>query len=339
MLNELASRIITPYIIIAVVLVALAIFIKKAPLPVVDTDQEDADLTSDLPAKTSVFQYPHLMLGVLCLFLYVGAEVMAGDAIGVAAGRATEVLVAVGEIVRRRVEAERDIGELAALVGNVQLGDRGAERHELDLDTIFVGKRVFLDHGAIRDLAKVARPSDLGPRMGCFLFQLPPSFHYTRARLQAIIAQLDPRHRNVVEFRHASWWNEDVYDAFRKARAIFCACSGPRLPDELVKTADDIYIRFHGTKRWYRHDYSVEELSEWAQRIHASGARQAWIYFNNDSEGYAVKNARKMRKLLNSPARATSASINAASASQVRTTPSVYISRRREPKTRARQSS
>ncbi len=82
LLNELASRIITPYIIIAAVLVGLALFIKKAPLPVVDTDQEDADLKSDLPAKTSVFQYPHLMLGVLCLFLYVGAEVMAGDAIG-----------------------------------------------------------------------------------------------------------------------------------------------------------------------------------------------------------------------------------------------------------------
>ena len=60
-------------------------------------------------------------------------------------------------------------------------------------------KTLIKDFGYIADL--------LGPRMGCFLFQLPPSFHYTRARLQAIIAQLDPRHRNVVEFRHASWWN------------------------------------------------------------------------------------------------------------------------------------
>ena len=47
--------------------------------------------------------------------------------------------------------------------------------------------------------------------------------------------------RNVVEFRHRSWWNQRVYDAFREAGAIFCSCSGPRLPDELVRTADDVY--------------------------------------------------------------------------------------------------
>jgi uncharacterized protein YecE (DUF72 family) len=138
----------------------------------------------------------------------------------------------------------------------------------------------------------------LGPRMGCFLFQLPPSFRYTAARLRMILAQLDPRHRNVVEFRHASWWNDVVYAAFREAGAIFCSCSGPRLPDTLVKTADDIYIRFHGVKRWYRHDYSNEELQEWVERIHASGAKRVWIYFNNDHDAYAVKNARAIKRLL-----------------------------------------
>ena len=98
----------------------------------------------------------------------------------------------------------------------------------------------------------------LGPHMGCLLFQLPPSFHYTAARLDSIVGQLDPRRRNVVEFRHRSWWNEDVYDAFRKTGIIFCSCSGPRLPDELIKTADEVYLRFHGTTNWYRHDYAEE---------------------------------------------------------------------------------
>jgi uncharacterized protein YecE (DUF72 family) len=55
----------------------------------------------------------------------------------------------------------------------------------------------------------------LGPMMGCFLFQLPPSFQYTLVRLRAIVGQLDHRRRNVVEFRHASWWNETVFSAFR----------------------------------------------------------------------------------------------------------------------------
>ena len=155
----------------------------------------------------------------------------------------------------------------------------------------FAGTKTLVrDFGLIADL--------LGPRMGCFLFQLPPSFHYTPARLQRILAQLDHRRRNVVEFRHKSWWDETVYVAFRKTGTIFCSSSGPRLPDELIKTADDIYIRFHGVKNWYRHDYTKAELAVWAKRIDESGAKTVWAYFNNDRDGYALKNARALMRLL-----------------------------------------
>jgi uncharacterized protein YecE (DUF72 family) len=74
-------------------------------------------------------------------------------------------------------------------------------------------KTLIRDFGIIADI--------LGERMGCFLFQLPPSFRYTQARLNAIVSQLDPRRRNVVEFRHASWWNEEVYKAFREPELSF----------------------------------------------------------------------------------------------------------------------
>jgi uncharacterized protein YecE (DUF72 family) len=150
-------------------------------------------------------------------------------------------------------------------------------------------KMLVKDFGFIANL--------LGPRMGCFLFQLPPSVRYTAVRLKEILSQLDHTRRNVVEFRHASWWNEDVFTAFRETGTIFCACSGPRLPDQLVKTADDIYIRFHGTEQWYRHDYSEEELSVWVKRIQESGAKRVWVYFNNDYEGYATKNAQLLASL------------------------------------------
>jgi uncharacterized protein YecE (DUF72 family) len=146
------------------------------------------------------------------------------------------------------------------------------------------------DFGLIADL--------LGPAMGCFLFQLPPSFTYSRARLNRIVAQLDPRHRNVVEFRHKSWWSPTVHTAFKKAGIIFCSCSGPRLPDELVVTAPDVYIRFHGTQRWYRHDYSRDELAAWATRIKRARPKRVWAYFNNDRDGYAIKNARAFARLL-----------------------------------------
>jgi uncharacterized protein YecE (DUF72 family) len=151
-------------------------------------------------------------------------------------------------------------------------------------------KALVKDFGFIADL--------LGPRMGCFLFQLPPSFRYTPARLRTITSQLDPARRNVVEFRHSSWWNEDVYKAFRKAGIIFCSCSGPKLPGDLLKTADDIYIRFHGTERWYRHNYSDEELKQWAEKMKASDAKRIWAYFNNDYDGYAIQNAATLTQLL-----------------------------------------
>ena len=81
LLNELSARIITPYIIMTIVLVLVAIMIKRSSLPEIETEKEDPTVTVTVK-KTSILQFPHLLLGVLCLFLYVGVEVMAGDAIG-----------------------------------------------------------------------------------------------------------------------------------------------------------------------------------------------------------------------------------------------------------------
>ena len=127
--------------------------------------------------------------------------------------------------------------------------------------------------------------------MSWFLFQLPPSFHHSPARLRRILGQLENHRRNVVEFRHRSWWNERIYAAFRESGTIFCSCSGPRLPDELIITANDIYLRFHGTTRWYRHNYTEAELAVWVGRVRVSGAKNVWAYFNNDRDGFAIQNA------------------------------------------------
>ncbi len=80
-LDELASRVVVPYMIIAGVLVFLAIAILFSALPDIDDSGESEAKNSSHPDKTSVFQYPHLMLGVVTLFLYVGVEVLAGDTI------------------------------------------------------------------------------------------------------------------------------------------------------------------------------------------------------------------------------------------------------------------
>jgi glucose/galactose transporter len=81
LLNELARRVIAPYVLMAIVLVILAWMIQRSSLPEVENEEETSGESTTV-IKTSVLQFPHLLLGVLCLFLYVGVEVMAGDAIG-----------------------------------------------------------------------------------------------------------------------------------------------------------------------------------------------------------------------------------------------------------------
>ena len=85
LLDELAGRVITPYIIIAISLIFLALWISKSSLPDIDASTANAqpEGRSLAAGKSNALQFPHLMLGVLCLFLYVGVEVMAGDAIGI----------------------------------------------------------------------------------------------------------------------------------------------------------------------------------------------------------------------------------------------------------------
>jgi FHS family L-fucose permease-like MFS transporter len=80
-LNELASRVIVPYVLIVVVLLILAVLIYFSGLPEIDTDHEDETVAAANSGKTSIFQFPHLILGVIALFFYVGAEVIAGDSI------------------------------------------------------------------------------------------------------------------------------------------------------------------------------------------------------------------------------------------------------------------
>lgn len=80
-LNELASRVIVPYIIICGVLLVLGVAVLRSALPDLTDDGQEASTSADNTQKTSVLQFPHLLLGVIALFLYVGVEVLAGDTI------------------------------------------------------------------------------------------------------------------------------------------------------------------------------------------------------------------------------------------------------------------
>lgn len=82
LLNSMADSVVMPYIIMAIVLFVFGLLIRKAPLPNVEADPiEESNNEGEASKKTSIFQFPHLWLGVLTLFVYVGAEVIAGDSI------------------------------------------------------------------------------------------------------------------------------------------------------------------------------------------------------------------------------------------------------------------
>ncbi len=84
LLNALSARVINPYIILAVVLAILAFLLLKSPLPEPPAEEEENTTTINTASnKKSIWEFPHLLLGALCIFLYVGVEVMAGDAIGI----------------------------------------------------------------------------------------------------------------------------------------------------------------------------------------------------------------------------------------------------------------
>jgi len=148
----------------------------------------------------------------------------------------------------------------------------------------------------VKDFYKVG--DELKEKIGCFLFQLPPSLKFNKKKLDEIIDQLDLKRRNVLEFRHDSWFTPEVYEILRKNKIIFYIVSSPSLPEDFVKTTEEIYVRFHGRGGWYSSNYSDDELKEWAKKIKKSKAEQVWAYFNNDFNANATRNALTLKKLL-----------------------------------------
>lgn len=152
--------------------------------------------------------------------------------------------------------------------------------------------------GMVKDFYEVVKEG-LREKLGCILFQLPPSFRYSEENLERVLSHMDKGFKNVIEFRHKSWWRKEVYERLKEEGVIFCSVSSPNLPEDLVETSDVVYIRFHGKEGWYRYNYSEGELREWAERIKGSSAKEVFAYFNNDYNAYAPYNCLKLMELLN----------------------------------------
>jgi uncharacterized protein YecE (DUF72 family) len=138
----------------------------------------------------------------------------------------------------------------------------------------------------------------LKEKLGCVLFQFPSSFVFEEHRLERIINLVDSTFNNVVEFRHVSWWNDQVFDSFAKNNIAFSGMSHPDLPQTVVRTADIIYYRFHGVPHLYTSRYTTAQLEHVLHEIqNQNGVRQAFIYFNNTAEAAAIINGREFQEL------------------------------------------
>jgi uncharacterized protein YecE (DUF72 family) len=135
----------------------------------------------------------------------------------------------------------------------------------------------------------------LREKTGGVLFQFPSNFVYEKDHLDRIISLLNPAFTNVVEFRHASWWHEDVFARLRHHRIIFCGMSHPLLPQEVIQTTEKIYYRMHGIPHLYVSRYDLQTLGQVAHVVQQEDATEAYVYFNNTAEGAAIVNARELQ--------------------------------------------
>ena len=143
------------------------------------------------------------------------------------------------------------------------------------------------------------RMDPLGDRLGPVLYQFPANFPRDDDRLEAFLALLPRKHMHVFEFRHKSWWNDDVFALLRHHRAGFCIYHMGRESTPLVATCPDAYVRFHGPTGSSQRGYSDRQLRDWAKRIGGvGGAKRAWVYFNNDVGGHAPRNAHTLKRIV-----------------------------------------
>jgi uncharacterized protein YecE (DUF72 family) len=139
----------------------------------------------------------------------------------------------------------------------------------------------------------------LQEKLGCVLFQLPPNMHFSEDRLQKIVDSLDNSFLNVLEFRHASWWNNRVYHELSNRNITFCGMSHPTLPKDIINNVPLLYYRLHGEGQLYASHYEPAQLQHLSDTIKVQKTtKEAYIFFNNDIHTYAIYNAMDLQKMI-----------------------------------------
>jgi uncharacterized protein YecE (DUF72 family) len=155
-----------------------------------------------------------------------------------------------------------------------------------------------MDQGVGRYYERI-RPLVGTPKLGPIVWQLPENFHRDDERLLHALERL-PSGRHCFEFRHQSWFTADVYELLRRHDVALVIGDHPQRPFQAYEmTAGWTLVRFHYGRRGRRGNYSEAELEDWAKRLESWRRRvEVFAYFNNDWEGFAVRNGLWMRRRL-----------------------------------------
>jgi uncharacterized protein YecE (DUF72 family) len=130
----------------------------------------------------------------------------------------------------------------------------------------------------------------LGDRLGPVLFQLPPNLKKDLPRLADFVTLLPPARRTAFEFRHESWFDDEVFETLRAAGAALCWAEDEDLSTPRVATAGWGYLRLR------RADYSDADVLAWAERLRGEGWSDAYVFFKHEEEGTGPRLAEKMRE-------------------------------------------
>lgn len=135
-------------------------------------------------------------------------------------------------------------------------------------------------------------------KTGPILFQLPPSFKMNKDLLLEFLKNLQESHLHVFEFRHDSWYVDEIYDLLKKHQVALCITdlNGKLSPEEI--TSHFTYIRLHGPKKAYQGSYG-QQLKKWKSKIEEWSLKNSvFCYFDNDEKGYAIQDARSLQEML-----------------------------------------
>ena len=150
--------------------------------------------------------------------------------------------------------------------------------------------------GAGDDLRQLFEAGEvLGPKLGPVLFQLPPFSRKDALKLREFVAILPADRRVAFEFRHASWFDDEIYAILRERDIALCAADTDEVtdPDALVvPTASWGYMRLRRT------EYASGQIEEWAARVEKQAWSDAYVFFKHEDEGKGPRFAVEFRALL-----------------------------------------